>query len=67
MMARNINAVHGAPVIAAWQVDDLPDDWLDTMIAIATDMPRLNAGLAKLEAHKQAWRNSHPTYRKHTH
>ena len=65
MTARYVNAAHGAPVIAAWEVDELPDDWIDTMTALATKMPGLQAGLAKLEANKQAWRNRHPTYRKH--
>ena len=65
MQARYINAAHGAPVIAAWEIDQLPDDWLDTIIAIATEMPRFREGLAKVEAYKQAWRNSHETYRKH--
>jgi hypothetical protein len=27
--ARRINLVSGGPVIAPWNVQDLPDDWLD--------------------------------------
>ena len=62
--AREINRAHGGPLIAAWEVDLLPDDWIEVL----TSMPRLDklsAGLQELEDYKATWRSSHPTYRKH--
>lgn len=65
MLARYTNQAHAAPVIAAWEVDQLPDDWLDAMIALTTDFSGMQKGLAKVDAELSAWRASHPTYRKH--
>ncbi len=65
MLAKYTNQAHGAPVIAAWDVTQLPDEWLDAMIALTTELPQIEKGYAVVEAHLSAWRAKHPTYRKH--
>ena len=64
-LASMTNRLHGGPVIAAWEIDQLPDDWLDAIVLTSIKLPALQRGLQKLEAYKQAWRTRHPTHRKH--
>lgn len=64
-MAQMANRLHGGPVVAAWEIDQLPDDWLDAIVATSVELPEYERGFAKVEKHKVAWRAKHPTYRKH--
>lgn len=66
-VANIINRLHGGPAIGAWEIDQLPDDWIDAMVLTGTKLQALQRGLQKLETYKQAWRANHPTYRKHIH
>ena len=34
-LARMINSVCGAPIVAPWEVNDLPDEWIDACTAYA--------------------------------
>jgi hypothetical protein len=67
VLARYINMAHEGPVIGAWGVDDLPDEWIDAMTAIVTQLPSMQKGRAEVASHFAAWRAQHPTYgmRKH--
>lgn len=62
-MARLINQAHGAPVIAAWDVDQMDEMWLYTFIGIA-ELPRRQAPQRAIQAEFEKFRNAHPTYRK---
>lgn len=42
-IARIVNRVHGAAVVSAWDVGQLPDEWVDVFIGIAIDLPRKQA------------------------
>ena len=64
-LANMTNRLHGGPVIAAWEIDQLPDDWLDAMVLTGIKLPELQRGFQKLEAYKATWRNSQLTNRKH--
>ena len=33
--ARMINSVCNAPIVAPWEVDELPDEWIDACMAYA--------------------------------
>ncbi len=57
-----INHLHGGPVIAAWDVSQLDDAWLDTFYALAErrkdedDLKRHQAAIAGIKA---KWRAGH--------
>ena len=64
IMARKINGVLGGALIAPWEVDQLDDCTIDTIMAWADDLPRYRAVKKQNEADAAAWRAKHPTYRK---
>ena len=56
-----INQQHGAAVIAAWQVDSLPLDWLDAFLAL-DDLPRRKRRQQAIERVFEKARRAHPQY-----
>lgn len=42
-IARIINRLHGGPVITAMEVDQLDEDWIDSMLGVAIDLPAMQA------------------------
>lgn len=63
-LARIINQALGGPFIAPWEVDDLPNDFIDTVLALEMDLPEMRKRLQTVEAKFADWRAKHPTYRK---
>ena len=37
-LARTINLACGAPIVTPWDVDKLPDEWIDACVAVAEAM-----------------------------
>jgi len=54
-------------VISAWEVDDLPDEFVDACDALVNDLPNMKRGTAKIEAYMEKVRAEHPQYRKYKH
>lgn len=54
--AKMINQVMGGAFVAPWDVDELPDEWLDVFRALAVDLPGLRAGKAQVEERLEKWR-----------
>ena len=65
--ARMVNSVLGGAAGMPWEIDDIPDEWLYAFEGITLRLPKMTAGLQKIEGFKAKWRASHPTYRKHIH
>lgn len=42
--------------IGPWDVDELPDEWIDAVQALASGNRNLQAGLARVEEIKSRWR-----------
>lgn len=63
-LAKTINGFSGGAVIAPWEVEQLPEEWLDVFKAFTEDMPTMTKARAKVQAVKSAWLNRHPTYGK---
>lgn len=66
-IARTINHLHGGPVIGAWDIDGLPDDWVAGFLQYASGQVVAAESLAVnqiLEPTRARWRAQHPTYRK---
>lgn len=63
MMARLINQTLGTAVEPG-EVDDLPREFIDTVLALNKGLPEIQQGLKKEEELFAEWRRKHPTYRK---
>lgn len=64
LQAQTINRILGGPFVGPWDVDQLDDVTLDTIMALAQDLPNYRKGQAEVEKKLAEWRNGHPTYRK---
>jgi len=58
---------HGGTVIGAWDVDDLPEEFVDACDALVNDLPKMKRGTAKIDAYMEKVRAEHPQYRKYKH
>lgn len=54
-------------MVSAWDVYDLPDEFIDACDALVNDLPNIKKGTAKIEAHMAKVRAEHPQYRKYNH
>jgi len=64
LMAQRINTAVGYPLVAPWEVEDLPGEWLDAFMALTDRLPAMRAGKQKVADKLAEWRGSHPTYGK---
>lgn len=61
--ARAVNMAHGGTVVSAWNVDDLPDEFIDACDALINDLPNMKKGTAKIDAYMAKVRAEHPQYK----
>ena len=54
-------------MISAWEVDDLPDEFVDACDALVNDLPNMKKGTAKIEEYMTKVHAEHPQYRKYKH
>lgn len=52
-------------VIAPWEIGDLPEEWLEGAKVITTRLATAMKAQKVIDQRMEAWRASHPTYRKH--
>lgn len=60
--ARQINLAHGAPVVAAWEVEDLTPEWVNACRRFVSDLPSIQKGLSEIEAIKENHRRNHSSF-----
>lgn len=65
-LARTINKHSGGTVIAPWQINDLPEDWIDVFVGLERDLPTLQAQQKKIKDRFAKMEAAHPTYRKYS-
>ena len=63
-IARLINTALGGPFIAPWDVDQLTNDFIDTVRAMLYDLPAMVKHRKEVERKFEEWRKTHPNYRK---
>ena len=63
-VAKIINQSLGGIVIAPWEVDDLPQDWVDFFLGINNDFPAIQARQARIAQGFRAFEENHPQYGK---
>lgn len=54
-------------MISAWDIDELPEEFVDACEALVKDLPNIKKGTAKIDAHMAKVRAEHPQYRKYKH
>jgi hypothetical protein len=65
LLARIINTAHGGTVIGSWEVDLLPDEYIDACQALVVELPGIKEGVRKVEEYMAKRRKEHPQYRKY--
>lgn len=46
-------------MIAPWEIDALPEEWLDAAEALMVDAAQMRKGYAQVEDHLAKWRAEH--------
>ena len=62
-IANAINNQSGGPLIGAWQVDQLPQEWINAFMAISRGLPKMHKGIALIKKKKEEIVSKHTTYR----
>ena len=63
-LARLINEQMRSSAVTAWDVDQLPEDWLDAFRVLASEGRTQIDARRTIEAIRANWLARHPTYRK---
>lgn len=42
-------------MIAAWELDELPDDWIDAALVLTDEFEEIKAAQQKIETSRAAW------------
>ena len=63
LRAQSINRLLGGALVAPWEVDSLPDEFLDAVDGLTRQLPEYTAARKKMTARREAWLKSHPNYR----
>jgi hypothetical protein len=53
--AQKINRVVGGAAVMPWEVDELPDEWMDAFTGIADDLPEVTAMVRAQEQTRDEW------------
>lgn len=62
-LVRQINDSHGGAVLSVWDVDDLPQDWVEFFTGLQA-MPRIIERQKKIDAMFKMFEENHPQYGK---
>lgn len=50
LQAQLVNRLMGGVMVTPWNVDELPNDWLDAFDALVWELPSMREGQAKINA-----------------
>lgn len=59
-----INENHAGAVVSVWDVDDLPQAWVDFFIGVNEDLPQAIARQKKVDQQFAQFEAAHPQYGK---
>lgn len=59
LRAQQINRVLGGAFVAPWEVDELPGDWMDALLALMQRLPQLQEGKKKVANAFERFRKDH--------
>lgn len=60
--ARMINRLHEAPVVAAWDVEQLDAVWMDVFMGMAYELPAKRKRIETEQERFRKFEQAHPTY-----
>ena len=63
-LTRLINQQCGGPVVRPWELDELPDEWIDVFLGL-NDASAVRERVERIENMFREFRRKHPTYRKY--
>ena len=63
-LAKLINQSHGGAVVSVWDMDDLPQDWVDFFIGMNNDLSKIQARQDKIAQGFKDFEANHPQYGK---
>lgn len=58
-IAKVINRYSGGAIIAPWEIDQLPDEYVATFIALADELPTMKSVIDKHKSIMDVWRKKH--------
>lgn len=61
-LAKVINTELGGAFVGPWDIGDLPDEWIDAIVGMATVVPRMAESKGKVEAALEAIRKKNKWY-----
>jgi hypothetical protein len=53
--AQKINQVVGGAAVMPWEVDELPDEWLDVFVGMVDELPALMDLVKEQEKAREEW------------
>lgn len=56
LMARRINEIAGGSIVAPWEVNELPPEWIEAVLGLTDRLPGLQKGMQKVAEIQNAWR-----------
>lgn len=63
ILARKINTALGGAILSPWDVEELPDGWLDAVKALTDQLPEIRRGRRQVEKKLEEIRKRHPNYK----
>lgn len=51
-------------VVAPWEIDQLPDEWVELILNMGQPLQEMQNARAKVDQIFEKYRKEHPTYRK---
>lgn len=59
LRAQHVNRACGGAIVKPWEVDSLPDEWIDAAEVLVQDLPGMQAGTRQVENYLEKWRKRH--------
>lgn len=53
--AQKVNQVVGGAAVMPWEVDELPEEWLDLFSGMVDELPRMNEMVKEQEKTRDEW------------
>lgn len=58
-MSKLINMYSGGTVVRPWELDDLPDEWVDAYLGLTVHLPAMRARQERIDKKFSSWRKKH--------
>ena len=59
LLAQQVNAAAGGAVVAPWEIEQLPEDWLDAATGLTVELADYRKGQGEVDDILEKWRSDH--------